>query len=112
MRAAVRFRHNSRCWVNALRSSCSSRSGYTQQRASLIEQQRLIGEELEGLKKIAEKGFASMNRVRELERQEAELKGQQGSMEAEYARAGEGIGETKMQSLSVAATGWNRSNRP
>ena len=77
-------------------------SGYTQQRASLIEQQRLIGEELDGLKKIAEKGFASMNRVRELERQEAELKGQQASMEAEYARAAEGIGETKMQSLSVS----------
>ena len=76
--------------------------GYTRQRDSLIEQQRLIGEELDGLKKIAEKGFASMNRVRELERQEAELKGQQASMEAEYARAGEGIGETRMQSLSVS----------
>jgi len=77
-------------------------SGYTQQRASLIEQQRLIREELDGLRKIAEKGFASMNRVRELERAEAQLKGQQASMEAEYARAGEGIGETKMQSLSVS----------
>jgi HlyD family secretion protein len=76
-------------------------SGYTSQRNALIEQQRLIGEELDGLKKIAEKGFASMNRVRELERQEAELKGQQAAMEAEFARAGEGIGETKMQSLSV-----------
>ena len=43
-----------------------------------------------------------MNRVRELERAEAQLKGQQASMEAEYARAGEGIGETKMQSLSVS----------
>ncbi len=51
--------------------------GYTQQRAALIEQQRLIGEELAGLKSIAAKGFASMNRVRELERAEAELKGQQ-----------------------------------
>lgn len=77
-------------------------SGYTQQRASLIEQQRLIGEELDGLRKIAEKGFASMNRVRELERQEAELKGQQAQMESEFARAGEGIGETRMQSLSVS----------
>ena len=77
-------------------------SGYTQQRASLIEQERLIQEELDGLRKIAEKGFASMNRVRELERAEAQLKGQQASMEAEYARAGEGIGETKMQSLSVS----------
>jgi HlyD family secretion protein len=76
-------------------------SGYTQQRAQLLEQQRLIGEELDGLRKIAEKGFASMNRVRELERQQAELKGQQAAMEAEYARAGEGIGETKMQSLTV-----------
>lgn len=77
-------------------------SGYTHQRSALIEQQRLIGEELDGLKSIAAKGFASMNRVRELERQQAELKGQQAEMEAEYARAGEGIGETRMQSLSVS----------
>jgi HlyD family type I secretion membrane fusion protein len=77
-------------------------SGFTQQRASLIEQQRLIGEELSGLMKIAEKGFASMNRVRELEREQASLKGQQAQMESEYARAGEGIGETRMQSLSVS----------
>lgn len=77
-------------------------SGYTSQRDSLIEQQRLIGEELAGLKSIADKGFASINRVRELERQQAELKGQQAAMEAEFARAGEGIGETHMQSLSVS----------
>lgn len=76
-------------------------SGYTQQRAALIEEQRLIGEELSGLKSIADKGFASMNRVRELERQQADLKGQQAQMESETARAGEGIGETRMQSLSV-----------
>ena len=77
-------------------------SGYTHQRAALIEEQRLAQEELDGLKSIAAKGFASMNRVRELERQLADLKGQQASMEAEYARAGEGIGETHMQSLSVS----------
>ena len=76
--------------------------GYTEQRASLIEQERLIAEELEGLKKIAEKGFASINRVRALERAQADLKGQQAQMEAEYARAGQGIGETRMQSLSVS----------
>jgi HlyD family type I secretion membrane fusion protein len=77
-------------------------SGYTNQRAALIEQQRLIEEELAGLRKIAAKGFASMNRVRELERAQADLKGRQAAMEAEYARAGEGIGETRMQSLSVS----------
>jgi HlyD family type I secretion membrane fusion protein len=77
-------------------------SGYTRQRAELIEQQRLIAEELSGLRSIAAKGFASMNRVRALERAQADLKGQQAAMEAQYARAGEGIGETRMQSLSVS----------
>jgi len=76
--------------------------GFTQQRAALQEQQRLIGEELDGLKKIADKGFASINRVRALERAAADLKGQEAQMRAEFARAGEGIGETRMQSLSVS----------
>jgi HlyD family secretion protein len=39
--------------------------------------------------------------VRELQREQAGLLGQQAAMEAEYARAGEGIGETRMQSLST-----------
>jgi HlyD family secretion protein len=75
--------------------------GYVKQRQALVEQQRLIAEELDGLQKVAEKGFASMNRVRALERAQADLKGQEAQMVAEYARAGEGVGETRMQSLSV-----------
>jgi len=75
--------------------------GYVKQRQALVEQQRLIGEELAGLKKIAEKGFASINRVRALERAQADLQGQEAQMTAQYAQAGEGIGETRMQSLSV-----------
>ena len=75
--------------------------GYVKQRQALVEQQRLIAEELEGLRSVAAKGFASMNRVRQLERAQADLKGQEAQMTAEYARAGEGIGETRMQSLSV-----------
>lgn len=78
-------------------------SGYVKQRQSLREQQRLIAEELAGLKSVAEKGFASMNRVRALERAQAELQGQEAQMVAEYARAGQGIGETRMQSLSVSS---------
>jgi HlyD family secretion protein len=77
--------------------------GYVKQRESLREQQRLIAEELAGLKSVAEKGFASMNRVRALERAQAELQGQEAQMVAEYARAGQGIGETRMQSLSVSS---------
>src|SRR4051794_5353583 len=76
-------------------------TGYSQQRVALVEQQRLIGEELDGLRKIADKGFASINRVRALERAQAELRGEEAGMKAEFARAGEGIGETRMQSLSV-----------
>ncbi len=76
--------------------------GYVKQREALIEQQRLIAEELVGLKKVAEKGFASMNRVRALERAAADLKGQEAQMTAQFAQAGEGIGETRMQSLSVS----------
>ena len=78
--------------------------GYAKQRQALIEQQRLIGEELAGLKSVAEKGFASINRVRALERAQADLKGQEAQMMAEYARAGEGMGEARMQSLSVSSS--------
>ena len=75
--------------------------GYVKQREALIRQQKLIAEELKGLMSVAEKGFASMNRVRALQRAQADLEGQEASMTAEYARAGEGIGETRMQGLSV-----------
>ena len=76
-------------------------SGYARQRASLREQQRLIADELESLKQLQQKGFASTNRIRALERSEAELKAQEAQMVAEYARAGEGMGESRMQSLTL-----------
>ena len=77
-------------------------SGYVQRRQSLIRQQQLIKQELDGLMSVAEKGYASMNRVRALQRAQADLEGQEAAMKAEYARAGEGIGETRMQSLSIS----------
>lgn len=76
-------------------------SGYLERRKSMAEQRRILNEELEGLRSIADKGFASKTRVRALERAEADLRGQEASMSAEMARAGEGIGETRMQSLSL-----------
>ncbi|MEO6224690.1 MAG: HlyD family type I secretion periplasmic adaptor subunit [Sphingomicrobium sp.] len=79
-------------------------SGYVQQRDALIRQQKLIQQELDGLISVAAKGYASMNRVRQLQRAQADLEGQEAAMKAEFARAGEGIGETKMQSLSVTRT--------
>lgn len=79
-------------------------SGYAQQIASLQEQQRLLNDELNGQKEIAKKGFASQNRIRALERAYADLKGQEAAMRAEIARAGEGKGETRMQSVSIDKT--------
>jgi membrane fusion protein, type I secretion system len=76
-------------------------SGFVQQRTAVVEQQKLIGQELEGLQAIAAKGWASINRVRELQRAQADLHGQEGAMSAQYAQAAQGIGETRMQSISL-----------
>jgi HlyD family type I secretion membrane fusion protein len=79
-------------------------SGYSKQRGLLQEQQRLIADELQSLRQLQQKGFASTNRIRALERSEAELKAQEAQMIAEYARAGEGMGESRMQSLTLTRT--------
>ena len=79
-------------------------TGYSQQILSLREQQRLLSDEIAGLRKIQEKGFASENRIRALERALADLKGREAAMTAEIARAGQGKGETRMQSVSIESS--------
>ena len=86
------------------RQLAEQQSGYAQQRSSLREQQRILQDELSGLKELEKKGFASTNRVRAVERALEELRGREAAMTAEMARAGEGIGETRMQSLSLRKT--------
>lgn len=86
------------------RQLAEQQNGYQQQRRSAAEQGRLISEELTGLRELEKKGFASQTRVRALERAQAELQGQEAAMAAETARAGEGIGESRMQSLSLRRT--------
>lgn len=88
--------------VQRAKQLAEQQSGYGKQGQTVVEQQQILEEELSGLREIAAKGFASKTRVRELERAQAELRGQQASMAAEGARAGEGIGETRMQSLSLS----------
>lgn len=78
------------------------RTGYFEQRGSLREQQRILQDEITGMKELEKKGFASTNRIRALERAQEELRGREASMAAEMARAGEGMGETRMQSLSLS----------
>lgn len=79
-------------------------SGYTQQRSSLREQQRIMEDELRGLRELEKKGFAATNRIRAGERMQEELRGREAAMAAEVARASEGMGETRMQSISIRSS--------
>ncbi|MBN8553222.1 MAG: HlyD family type I secretion periplasmic adaptor subunit [Caulobacterales bacterium] len=77
--------------------------GLERQLESNREQRRLIGEELEGMQSLADRGFAPLNRVRALERQAAALDGEEGSLLAQVARTREAIGETRLQMLGVGS---------
>jgi HlyD family type I secretion membrane fusion protein len=76
--------------------------GYERQIAANVEQQRLIQEELAGMRSLAEKGYAPMTRVRALERTAAQLDGELGSLRAQIARSREAVGETRLQMSGVS----------
>ncbi|MCY7281180.1 MAG: HlyD family type I secretion periplasmic adaptor subunit [Sphingomonas bacterium] len=86
------------------RQLSEQQTGYAQQRLSVREQQRIINDELVGLRDLEKKGFASINRVRALERAHEAFRGREAAVTSEIARAGEGKGETSMQSLSLRKT--------
>ncbi len=71
--------------------------GYATQIKSLREQARLIGEELEGVKKLNAEGFAPTTRVRELERAKESIAGQKGQLVAASAEAESEISEAELE---------------
>ena len=77
--------------------------GYERQIAANIEQQRLIQEELAGMRSLAEQGYAPLTRVRALERTAAQLDGELGSLRAQIARSREAVGETRLQMSGVSS---------
>ena len=77
--------------------------GYERQIAANLEQQRLIQEELEGMRSLARQGYAPLTRVRALERTAAQLNGELGSLRAQIARSREGVGETRLQMAGVTS---------
>ena len=77
-------------------------AGYEGQIVANIEQQRLIQEELTGMRSLAEKGYAPLTRVRALERTAAQLDGELGSLRAQIARSREAVGETRLQVSGVS----------
>lgn len=76
--------------------------GYERQISANVEQQRLIQEELAGMRSLAEKGYAPLTRVRALERTAAQLDGELGSLRAQIARSREAVGETRLQMAGVS----------
>lgn len=78
-------------------------AGYERQIESNLEQQRLIQEELEGMRSLAERGYAPQTRVRALERTAAQLDGELGSLRAQIARSREAVGETRLQMSGVTS---------
>ncbi|MET0545098.1 MAG: HlyD family type I secretion periplasmic adaptor subunit [Caulobacterales bacterium] len=75
--------------------------GYKRRVASSVEQMRLMDEELEGLRTLGKKGLVPLNRIREKERERADLEGSLGLAEASIQEAKEAIGETQMQIIAM-----------
>ena len=81
--------------------SNESATGFGAQMRASAEQERLINEELEALRPVAEKGFVSVSRLRQLERAKADLAGQRGSYAANIAQARSAAGEGRLKQLEA-----------
>jgi HlyD family secretion protein len=75
--------------------------GLGKQSTANRRQQELIGEETEGMRSLADRGYAPENRVRALERTAAGLEGDNGNLQANIARVRDQIGETRTQIVSL-----------
>ncbi|MBJ6121823.1 HlyD family type I secretion periplasmic adaptor subunit [Sphingomonas mollis] len=78
--------------------------GYGTQVVSAVEQLRLIDEQIDALKPLAERGFVSQTRLRELERARAQLVGQRGQYTASVAQTREAARESQIQVLEAERT--------
>ena len=76
--------------------------GYQGQIAANIEQQRLIQEELTGMRSLAAQGYAPQTRVRALERAASQLEGEQGALRAQVAQSREAIGQARLEMSGVS----------
>src|SRR6185503_13007768 len=62
-------------------------AGYQQEIASIDHQHQLLGDELEGVRSLADRGLMPLTRVRALERAQAELDGRRAELQAAIAAA-------------------------
>jgi HlyD family secretion protein len=76
-------------------------TGLEAQTRSKVEQFRLIGEELIGLRTLLNKGLVPLTRVLAMEREQARLEGERGELIATKAGAAGKIGEVKLRILQI-----------
>lgn len=76
--------------------------GYGKQAGATREQLRLIDEQIAALRPLAEKGFVSETRMRELERVRAELQGQAAQYSAGAAQTRGAARESELQALEAS----------
>ena len=82
----------------------SQGSGYAQRASSINEQIRILDEELNSLREVAEKGFVSRNRVRALERAKADLQGQLAQNRATVDSSASQVGQSRLEILEARST--------
>jgi HlyD family secretion protein len=75
--------------------------GFRAEMVANQEQQRLIGDELSGLRTLEAKGLVTLSRLRGMERAASELTGARGAKVADIARSSEAIGEARLQMVSL-----------
>lgn len=84
-----------------IRQQSEQIGGLSHQMTSNREQQRLLSDELTGMRRLLPEGFVAVNRIRAMERSAAKLDGQYGALRADSARTSEAIGETRLQMVSL-----------
>lgn len=78
--------------------------GASSQASSTAEQIRLVDEQIAALKPVADKGFVSQTRMRELERLKASLQGEQGQFAASRSVASGSVRENQLMAAEATQT--------
>jgi HlyD family secretion protein len=91
----------SQVFVQQAAQARETAGGYRSKVQSSAEQERLIKEELNSLRPVAQKGFVSLSRIRALERAEAELAGEGGQAQASAGEAQLSAGAERLRQLEA-----------
>lgn len=77
--------------------------GHDQERASAIEQIRLLAEEISGIEDLVEKKLAPISRLRTLKAQKVELEGRIGQIDAQIVQSEDAAQETELKIIALEA---------